>query len=418
MTFEGELSSAGAFHTWKKRSFILEGGELRVQRKHGRRVKLIFTLDRTTHVDFKEKKTGIHYHITIRNGRKELRLRSKDRDLAMRWVLELRTAVFQDSSLTMEGFNIIAVIGRGFYGKVMLVASKQTQELFAIKTLHKERLIQAGQLQIVMNERFVLAKVNSPFIVSLKFAFQSATKFYLGLEYVPGGDMMKLLASRRQIPLQDVKIYVFEIALALDAMHSAGVVYRDLKPENILIGADGHVKLVDFGLSKDISEETTTNTFCGTAAFMAPEVILLKKYSYEVDWWALGVLTYELVFGKNPFHSDNKAKMYVLINSGNVVFPAGCDTDVADFIRGLLTKDPSSRFGMMDVEKHPFLNEYTREEILAKKVDPSYRPVVTSSQDVRNFDDEYTNEPPLDSLGTLPLSGEDQRFIDFSYSGI
>ena len=150
---------------------------------------------------------------------------------------------------------------------------------------------------------------------------------------------------------------------------------------------------------------------------MVPDVILLKNYSYEVDWWALGVVTYEMVFGRNPFHSDNKSKMYVLINAGSVPFPQGCDPDAADFIKGLLQKDLSKSFGFNEIEKHPFWEGYLKDEVLAKKVVSSYRPALASNEDVRNFDEEYTNEPAIDSIGTLPLGGEDQEFAEFSYMG-
>ena len=277
MSFAGELFSAGSFHTWKKRSFVLANAELSVQRKKGRNAKCLITLDKGTRVEFSEK--GRHCYIKIEKNGKKIRLRSPDRETVLRWVLELRTAVFHDPVLSMDQFNIIAVIGRGYYGKVMLVSSKSTNEKYAIKTIHKNKLIQARQLQIVSNERAILSKVDHPFIISLKFAFQSPTKFYLGMDYVPGGDLMKLLSTHRQIPISDVKLYVMEVALALDAMHRSGVVYRNLKPDNVL----RHVKLVGFGLSKDISATATTNTFCGTTELMAPEVILLKNYSYAAD---------------------------------------------------------------------------------------------------------------------------------------
>ena len=157
------------------------------------------------------------------------------------------------------------MIVKGYYGKVMLCKEKKTHKIYAVKTVHKERLIKSGKIHTIFAERNVLLKVKHPFIVQIRFAFQTNTKFYLGLEYISGGELFKHLADSHKLSLDEVRLYVAEVALALDYMHSQHIVYRDLKPENILIDLDGHLKLTDFGLVKDLSSNNTTSTFCGTA---------------------------------------------------------------------------------------------------------------------------------------------------------
>ena len=234
-----------------------------------------------------------------------LTTQENDHDNLVKWVIALRSASFFNPNLSMDCFNIISVIGRGFFGKVMLVQNKNTNELYAIKTVHKNRLIQSNKVHTILAERFILGKVKHPFIVEMRMAFQSVSKFYILMEYVKGGDLFGLLKrtsndfenldhqlstisnsssrssslsdyhqnttnkmpskGKYKIPLSQVKLYVAELALALNYLHSLGIVYRDLKPENILLAEDGHIKLTDFGLSKDISKSQLTGTFCGTA---------------------------------------------------------------------------------------------------------------------------------------------------------
>jgi serine/threonine protein kinase len=197
----------------------------------------------------------------------------------------------------MDEFDSISVIGRGNYGKVMLCQSKFTRERFAIKTVRKAVLLKSQKVHTVIRERQILEQVTSPFIVRLCFAFQTPSKFYLGLEYVPGGDLFHRLTDRTNpITPADARLYIAEIALALDYVHEAGVLYRDLKPENVLVCRDGHLKLTDFGLAKQMNAEEETATFCGTPEYVAPEMIRKENYSYAIDWWALGVLAFELVF--------------------------------------------------------------------------------------------------------------------------
>lgn len=341
-------------------------------------------------------------------------LTAPDYNTLANWLMALRSAAFESSRLSMASFDVIAVIGRGFYGKVMLVKNKQTNEYYALKTVKKERLVKGHQIHTILSERNILAKARHQFIVSLCFAWQTASKFYIGLEYVPGGDMIGLLNRKKEIPIQDIRIYAFELAIAIEHIHSIGVVFRDLKPENVLIAQDGHLKLTDFGLAKDISETNCTSTFCGTAEFMAPEIVLNHPYSYQVDWWAYGIIIYQLLFGNTPFYSEKRDSMMSKIKYADPPYPDSAEPSQIDFLNHFLVKNPNLRKTFKDVENHPFLGGLTREEILVKKYTPSFIPVAREYISTEYFDDQFTKETPIDSTAT-PMLGSDNVFNGFSY---
>ncbi|OHT06835.1 Serine/threonine-protein kinase Sgk1 [Tritrichomonas foetus] len=349
------------------------------------------------------------------NENENITLTTKDSDNLVRWVLALRSATFYNPQISMDSFKIISVLGRGFFGKVMLVQKKDTKELFAIKTVHKARLIQSKKVQTILAERSILGKVKHPFIVEMNFAFQNATKFYLIMEYVPGGELFGLIKRSKMLPLTQVRLYIAEMALALQYLHKIGIVYRDLKPENILIATDGHLKLTDFGLSKDIGTVRLTKTFCGTGEFMAPEMIDQRLYAYAVDWWSLGILTYLLCFGKTPFFDENKAKMFKNITGSEPSFPKDADKEAVDLIKGLLTKDPQQRFGFEKVSKHKFFHKMNFDDVLNKKIKPEFIPEIKDPLKPEYFDAEFTNEAAVDSIATPSLEQEHEAFNGFSY---
>jgi serine/threonine protein kinase len=311
----------------------------------------------------------------------------------------------------MDDFNIISVIGRGSYGKVMLCENKETKGLFAIKTVHKDRLLRSQKVHTVIFERNILGKLSHPFIVSLCFAFQTPEKFYLGLEYLPGGELFHHFKDKSKLDMEAVRYYIAEIALALDYLHVNGVIYRDLKPENVLLGADGYLKLTDFGLSKEIASQT--GTFCGTPEYLAPEVIRRDPYGFPVDWWALGILSYELIFGVTPFFHRNRSRMFGEIEHRDPTFPENADPNVVRLIRGLLSKEPGQRFGFDQLRAEPFFSRVSFEDVLEKKIEMPYIPIVDGAKDARNFDIEFTSETAMDSLGTPPMERAD--FEGFSF---
>lgn len=342
-------------------------------------------------------------------------LTSDDPELTIAWIQALRADTYKANGLSMNNFNIIATIGRGYFGKVLLVSMPGNPELYAIKVVKKKYLIDNGKTGTILAERNILFKANNDFIVKMKFAFQNPTKFYLGMEYVSGGDLFHILDQYTTLKLDAARLYIAEIALALDYLHSIGVVYRDLKPENVLIDKEGHVKLCDFGLSKELTFSSETKTFCGTTEYIAPEIIQQKTYSYPVDWWALGILTYEILFGETPFVNPNQRITMTSIISANPKFPR-CPDFVQDFIMKLLAKDPSKRANFNDLKGHPFWGELDFELVKQKKYTPFFVPPVGPNP-YSNFDQEFTQEPAQDSPATpISFGSQTQEVTGFSFT--
>lgn len=302
---------------------------------------------------------------------------------ANKWSEIIRTLTQCNQSLSMDDFNIISVLGRGFFGKVMLVEHKQTKELFALKTVRKKRLLESDRPETVIAERNIMMLIKNPFIIQLHFAFQTATKFYLGLEYAPGGELFYHMEQFGLIPVDDARLYIAEIAIALNHLHKLGIVYRDLKPENILFDIDGHVKLTDFGLAKALDENQSATTFCGTNHYLAPEIVQRLPYSYEIDWWALGVLLCEMLTGIAPFQSENQLVMFEKIICDNPELPSDVDEEAADLILQLLTKDPKLRPTFEDICVHPFFSCLDWDNVYNKRYVPNFVPDNVTSNMLR-----------------------------------
>ena len=352
---------------------------------------------------------------TITDSRNSMTLESRNFDEMMRWVLALRSCGFQNTKLSMSDFFILSVLGRGYYGKVMLVKHRETGELFAVKSIHKSKLVEKDRVHTVITERNILARVSHPFIIGMKFAFQTPSKFYFGLEYAPGGELFFHMQRRNTFSREEVRLYVAEIALALHHLHSNGIVYRDLKPENVLLDREGFVKLTDFGLSKVVDNaDSIATTFCGTTEYLAPEVIAHKPYGKAVDWWTLGILTYEMLFGRTPFASENKIIMFQNICKRQPVFDAKTDPDVAGFVTMLLTKDPKKRPGFAQIKGHPFFGGLNFDDVLERRVQPPFKPEIGDRDVPVNFDAEFTTEQPADSY-TVPVFGSLAQVSGFSY---
>lgn len=317
------------------------------------------------------------------------------------WITSLKNQCIEanqstNCSLSIDDFIIISVIGRGYYGKVMLVQKRDSGELYALKTIQKSRLIENGKVETVLNERNILAKIKHPFITEMKFAFQSCSKFYLGLEYISGGELFYHIEKCGPLSLYDSKIYIAEISLALEHLHNNGIIYRDLKPENILLDETGHIKLTDFGLSKEVSENT--NSLNGTTEYMSPEMLTQQEYGIEIDLWALGILLYEMLTEKTPFYSQNRNKMITdIINSPPDLISIH-DKKAANLIKNLLIKDPKKRFTIQDVKSHVFFADMDWEMVMNKKYQPTFIPYSKNPMNTTNFDPKFTTESPIDSL--------------------
>ena len=306
-----------------------------------------------------------------------------------------------DIKVTYDDFKPIKLLGRGSFGEVLLVRLKATQKLYAMKILSKSLLRVKKQQSHTKAERDLMVKINCPFIVNIKSAFQDSSKLYIVSEFMQGGDMFFHMHDGQIIIFNNekTKFYILELVLALEYIHSQNMVYRDLKPENILLDSKGHVKLTDFGLSIMLEDEDDkAYTICGTPQYVAPEVLLKKGYDKAIDWWSLGCVMYEMLVGKLPFPIKRGVKMNIKIYERSIEFPKNMDKDAKDLIQHLLVVNPQKRLGhgpdgTQNIKKHPFFKGINWEDAKKKKIKPPFIPKLKSDIDLRYFDVMFTDEP-------------------------
>ena len=270
-----------------------------------------------------------------------------------------------------------------------------------MKVLSKKVIVQKKEVAHTVGERNILvrtATADSPFIVGLKFSFQTPTDLYLVTGFMSGGELFWHLQKEGRFSERRAKFYIAELILALEHLHKYNIVYRDLKPENILLDANGHIALCDFGLSKaNLTKDDTTNTFCGTTEYLAPEVLLDELgYTTMVDFWSLGVLVFEMCCGWSPFYADDTQQMYKNIAFGKVRFPRDAlSNEGRNFVKGLLNRNPKHRLGAKndaeELKAHPFFADTDWDAMMHKMVVPPFKPKLKSVMDTSNFDPEFTN---------------------------
>lgn len=313
-----------------------------------------------------------------------------------------------------QDFELKKVLGKGGYGKVFQVRKTTGQDantIFAMKVLKKASIVRNQKdTAHTRAERNILEAVKHPFIVKLVYAFQTGGKLYLILEYLSGGELFTHL-EREGIFLEDTTcFYLCEIMLALEHLHSLGIIYRDLKPENVLLDAEGHVKLTDFGLCKEhIQEGIVTHTFCGTIEYMAPEILTRSGHGKAVDWWSLGALMFDMLTGLPPFTAENRKKTIETILKGKLNLPAYLTAEARDLIRRLMKRQVSQRLGSgpadgAEIRAHPFFKNVNWEDVIARRLDPPIKPILKSDDDVSQFDTKFTRHIPIDSPDDSNLS--------------
>ena len=303
----------------------------------------------------------------------------------------------------LDHFNFLAVLGKGNFGKVMLAETKTTKQLYAIKVLKKEFIIENDEVESVRSEKRVFLVANKerhPFLLSLHACFQTETRVYFVMEYISGGDLM-LHIQRGQFGTKRAQFYAAEVCLALKYFHENGVIYRDLKLDNIMLTLDGHVKVADYGLCKeDMWYGSTTSTFCGTPEFMAPEILLDKKYGRAVDWWAFGVLIYQMLLQQSPFRGEDEDEIYDAILADDPLYPIHMPRDSVTILTKLLTREPEMRLGSgptdaQEIMSHAFFRNVNWDDVYHKRVPAPFLPTVKGRADTSNFDSEFTSVTPV-----------------------
>ena len=319
--------------------------------------------------------------------------------------------IFNNIKVTMDDFDLIKVIGRGSVGKIYLVEYKTDKKYYAMKSMRKDQLVSEGIVDNILLERNILMEGQCPFILSLSFFFQTPERIYYITPYISGGDLFHKLKTEIFFKEETVKFYSAQIAIALQYIHDLGIAYRDLKPENILIDQDGYIKLCDFGSCVKIRGTEKETSFAGSPEYAAPEMITYSGHNTMCDWWSLGILIYELLYGNTPFFNMDKNRMYDLINTGSISYPKfiqiegeekprnyKISDEAKNLISLLLEKDPGNRMGtsgLQQIKKHPFFNGISFDDLVKKKIKAPFKPNTKDLKDINsitnNFDEEYLN---------------------------
>merc|ERR1719247_3860406 len=292
-----------------------------------------------------------------------------------------------------DDFDLRATVGTGTFGRVRVVKIKGQADgsPMALKILKKSEVIRLKQVEHVKAEKEILLTISHPFIVNLLSVFQDEKRLCMLLEYVNGGELFSYLRKEGRLPDEHAKFYAGEIVLAFQYLHGLHIVYRDLKPENLLMDTDGHMKVTDFGFAKVVEDRTWT--LCGTPEYLAPEIIQSKGHGKPVDWWALGVLIFEMLAGYPPFYDENPFGIYQKVLAGKIEFPRHFDVKAKDLIRKLCTADWTKRLGCLrngaeDVKKHKWYSSMKWDLVLQRRVPPPFDPfpAATDPADTSRFD--------------------------------
>jgi serine/threonine protein kinase len=321
-------------------------------------------------------------------------------------------------AVCMADFDLLTVLGLGSFGRVMKVKEKATGHIYAMKVMDKEQVVANKMVNHTQAEKDILGSIDHPFICRLYYAFQTKKHLVLVMDFLCGGELFFHLQRCKRFSESRAKFYAAEIGLALAYIHDRNIIYRDLKPENLVLSREGHVTLTDFGLAKrDMTGPA--HTFCGTPEYMAPELIMRRGHTKAVDWWALGVLLYEMVSGLPPFYSSNTGEMYDMVLHRPLTFPKHFSPELQNILARLLERDPAKRLQTGDeFKRHPFFKDLDLVRLERREIRPEFVPDI-SDNDLKYVDQQFTrasvHTPHLDQ----PVDPNDalaQRFSGFGYT--
>ncbi|XP_077232820.1 serine/threonine-protein kinase AtPK2/AtPK19-like [Tasmannia lanceolata] len=332
---------------------------------------------------------------------------------------DINPELVKKQGVGLEDFEVMKLVGQGAFGKVFQVRKKGTSEIYAMKVMRKDKIMEKNHSEYMKAERDILTKIDHPFIVQLRYSFQTKYRLYLVLDFVNGGHLFFQLYHHGLFREDLARIYTAEIVSAVAHLHANGIMHRDLKPENILLDAEGHAMLTDFGLAKQFEENSRSNSMCGTVEYMSPEIVLGKGHDKAADWWSVGILLFEMLTGKPPFFSGNREKIQQKIIKDKIKLPAFLSSEAHSLLKGLLQKDASKRVGGGlgggdEIKRHKWFKSINWKKLDAREIQPSFRPNVAGKQCVANFEERLTNMALLDSPVASPVAG-DCNFMGFTY---
>ena len=284
-----------------------------------------------------------------------------------------------EERISPEMFTCLGLLGKGSFGSVYLVEKKNNKKKYAMKVLNKNLIMNQNIVKYAMTERNVLSITSHPFIVKLNYAFQTNDKLFLILDYCPGGDLADHLAKEKRFKEQRARIYLCEIILALGDLHKHDIIFRDLKPDNVVLDSKGHAMLTDFGLSKEgVYDGNITKSFCGSVAYLAPEMLKRKGHGKAVDWYLLGVLFYEMLVGIRPYFTDAQEKIFQNIKKGDLQIPKFVSEKAKVLLRALLKKEPEERLGykndVEEIKAHEYFKDINWDDVYDRKLSPPIPP--------------------------------------------
>lgn len=318
----------------------------------------------------------------------------------------------------LDDFEVMKVVGQGAFGKVYQVRKKGSSEIYAMKVMRKDKIMEKNHAEYMKAERDILTKIDHPFIVRLRYSFQTKYRLYLVLDFINGGHLFFQLYHHGLFREDLARLYTAEIVSAVSHLHANGIMHRDLKPENVLLDADGHAILTDFGLAKQFEENTRSNSMCGTVEYMSPEIVLGKGHDKAADWWSVGILLYEMLTGKPPF-TGSRDKIQQRIIKEKIKLPAFLSSEAHSLLRALLQKEASKRLGSgqkgsEEIKSHKWFKPINWKKLEAREIQPSFRPAVAGKHCIANFDKRWTDMPLLESPVNSPKTNGD-LFEGFTY---
>jgi len=320
-----------------------------------------------------------------------------------------------NNSVQLSDFDVRETLGSGTFGTVFLCKHKPTGNVYCLKKLEQATVYQLKQMEHLKNEKQILLNVSHPGIVKLYKTFHDATSVYLLMEFVPGGELFLYIRKYGRLTEEVARFYVVQIILVFEYLHSRGIIYRDLKPENLLLDENGHIKLADFGFSKPIQDRTWT--MCGTPDYLAPEVIKFRGHSFPVDWWALGILIYEMVAGFTPFRDETIMGLFAKILEPQLIeYPVEFSPEVTNLVGRFLVANPAHRLGSLalgtaDIKNHAWFQGIDWDIASRRDGRAPIVPFLTSREDTSNFKAESAVAPQGAGTNTQ-IPPDVQEFFD------